>query len=138
MRGVHRQASEVEHPGMSKPTKPLKTKADALFGRLIRSRGACQRCGRTSSEVQLQCAHIVSRRFTATRWDENNALCLCAGCHRWGHDNPIEFTKFVTDLLGDEIVEGVLEQARNYTGTIKRVDYEELIAGLKEKVAALD
>lgn len=116
-------------------TSTLKNKADKLFGQIIRSRGRCQRCDRQPPEVSLQCAHILSRRFTATRWDENNALCLCAGCHFWAHNNPIEFTKLVEGILGTENLEKLLEKARSYAGRVSRVDYEEIVADLKERAA---
>ena len=28
------------------------------------------------------------------RWDFLNALTLCAGCHKWGHENPLAFTNW--------------------------------------------
>lgn len=55
-----------------------KAKADKLFSLLVRQVGHCERCGKTS---HLQCAHIISRRFSATRTLRDNAWCLCAGCH---------------------------------------------------------
>ena len=67
-------------------------KADQLFSKIIRSRGECEKCGSTD---YLQCAHIVSRRYSATRCDTANALCLCAKCHRYFTDNPVEWAQWV-------------------------------------------
>ena len=54
-------------------------KADRIFSKVVRGlHGECQRCG---SQQNLQCAHIVGRRFGWTRTDLKNAWCLCAGCH---------------------------------------------------------
>lgn len=64
----------------------LRRRADALFARIVRWRGRCERCGRTE---RLQTHHIVSRRYLAVRYDEENALCL-DGCHRWFHAYPLE------------------------------------------------
>lgn len=58
--------------------KGLKGKATRLHSLVVRARGACERCGST---VNLQCAHIVPRRYSVTRCDPNAAWCLCAGCH---------------------------------------------------------
>ena len=58
--------------------KGLRGKATKLHAELVRSRGRCERCG---SSATLQCAHIVPRRYAATRVDPVNAWCLCAGCH---------------------------------------------------------
>lgn len=117
-------------------TKTLKNKADRLFSLLIRSRGVCERCGKRPPEVMLQCAHVFSRSYTAIRWDERNALCLCRGCHHWGHMRPVEWTLFIEETIGADTVRVLLEKARNYAGRVKRVDYEELIAELESKVAA--
>lgn len=75
---------------MSKAQSISKRKADVLFSQIIRSIGRCEFCGR-SAGVQLQAAHVISRKFGNTRTDFQNVLCLCASCHRKGHDNPLEF-----------------------------------------------
>lgn len=116
-------------------TKTLKRKADRLFSQIIRARGRCQRCDKKPPEVVLHCAHIYSRRYTAIRWDERNSLCLCASCHFWSHQHPVEWSLFIEDLFGVEQLRSLLEEARAYPGRIKRVDYEGLIADLKKRVA---
>lgn len=59
-----------------------------LFSRIVRSRGHCERCG--DSYGPFDTAHIVRRRYSATRCVEDNAWCLCRGCHRivdeWAHE----------------------------------------------------
>ncbi len=79
--------------------RKLRDQLDKLFSIIIRSRGKCERCGKTNP---LNTAHIFSRRNLATRWDKNNTLCLCVGCHFWGHQNPILFAEFVKEKLGNE------------------------------------
>lgn len=79
--------------------KTLRKNLDKLFSIIIRSRGKCERCGKTKS---LNTAHIFSRINLAMRWDKDNAFCFCVGCHFWGHQNPILFTEFVREKLGDE------------------------------------
>jgi 5-methylcytosine-specific restriction endonuclease McrA len=41
--------------------------------------------------MAFQCAHIIPRRYAATRVDPENAWCLCAGCHlrttEWGTEH---------------------------------------------------
>lgn len=68
--------------------------ADRLFSELIRSRGHCERCG---SPRDLECAHVLSRRYLNTRWREENARCLCMVCHRWAHQFPGEFIHWIGD-----------------------------------------
>jgi hypothetical protein len=79
------------------PARGAKKRADDLFSKIVRSRGACVKCGSTQN---LQCAHIESRRFSNTRCDEANALCACAGCHHFWTDHPVDFGMFVVDLIG--------------------------------------
>jgi hypothetical protein len=70
--------------------KTIINKLDKLMSEQIRARGMCERCGRKANEVQLQCAHIYSRSYKHLRWDPENLLCLCSGCHFWWHLNPVE------------------------------------------------
>lgn len=73
-------------------------RCDVLFSRIVRSRGTCVRCGAPGTDT----AHIVGRRYSATRCVEDNAWCLCRGCHRltgeWAH----EFMLLVDRTIGAE------------------------------------
>ncbi|GIW90893.1 MAG: hypothetical protein KatS3mg109_1325 [Pirellulaceae bacterium] len=63
--------------------------ADRVFSERIRERDrACVRCGST---YRLQCAHIVSRRYSALRWAEDNAVALCQRCHVYFTHRPVEW-----------------------------------------------
>lgn len=46
--------------------------------------GPCERCGK---EANLQWSHIISRGASpALKWDPDNSLALCVGCHiYWWH-----------------------------------------------------
>lgn len=73
----------------TKTRKWYERECDTLFSSIVRSRGACQRCG---SKYNLQCAHVIGRSDHFLRWDENNALCLCHDCHNnWAHRFPNSF-----------------------------------------------
>lgn len=79
----------------------LKRKATTLHSMVVRARAGyrCERCGTTDG--QLQCAHIVSRRYTATRCDPFNAWCLCASCHRRLTEHPDEHVQFAYATRGE-------------------------------------
>ena len=100
---------------LKKPKKKLKSKSyytnklDAVFSKMIRERGKCERCPETQN---LQACHIYSRRYRNTRWASLNVLCLCAGCHRWGHDKPIDFTEFVKSYYGESRYQELRSMAR--------------------------
>lgn len=95
---------------MRKPTKTtLRNKLDKILSLIVRGRGKCARCG---NKQNLQCCHIFSRSYLGLRWLLENVLCLCAGCHFWGHANPILFAEWVREFLGEEKYED-LKEARN-------------------------
>lgn len=89
--------------------KGVKAKATRLHAELVRSRGACERCGKTG--VRLECAHVVSRRYAATRTDETNAWCLCSYCHRYLTENPYEHVQFAIKTLGEDGYRQLLDKA---------------------------
>jgi len=70
------------------PRKKLIDKLDKFVSNLVRSYGKCERCGKREN---LQCAHIYSRSNKWLRWDLENLMCLCGGCHMfWWHKEPAE------------------------------------------------
>jgi 5-methylcytosine-specific restriction endonuclease McrA len=104
-----------------KQAKGDKGKCDKIFSQIIRMSGECLNCRKTTN---LQCAHIVSRRFAATRTDLQNAYCLCAGCHQYFTAWPREFSKFITKNTGSDAYERLKLKAE----TVTKVDWsEELI-----------
>ena len=44
----------------------------------------CQRC----PSRKVQWCHIIGRRHKCVRWEPDNNLSLCAGCHMWWHEYP--------------------------------------------------
>ena len=103
----------------------IKDELDKLFSIIIRDKGKCERCGKTSP---LNTAHIFSRRNLATRWDKDNVLCLCVGCHFWAHQNPIEFVEWINKLRGVSWYNKLREKANK----VKKWTIPELKELLKE------
>jgi len=96
---------------MAKKKKPSKTyykrKADRIFSLWIRNRdGVCQanaqRKETCESPDYLQCAHIVSRDYSATRLDPGNAMALCRSCHMYFTQRPLEWEEFVIGYMGED------------------------------------
>ena len=98
--------------------KGAKGKATKLHALIVRSRGRCEKCG---SRHVLQCAHIISRKYSWTRTDLDNAFCLCASCHRFFTDNPVEFGIFTIDTIGDDRFDELIKK-RN---SIDKFDWDE-------------
>lgn len=73
-----------------RPTAELIGKCKELCREIIkiRAQNRCERCGKTTN---LQWAHIVPQnKCRALILNTDNAMCLCAGCHLWWHnDAPI-------------------------------------------------
>ena len=110
-----------------KPTKSsLKRKLDKEVSRIVRSRGECSKC-RNNKYEKLQAAHIFSRSMLSVRWDLLNVICLCAGCHFWAHREPILFTEFVREFLGENKYTELKHRAKS----IKKWTLDELTELLK-------
>ncbi len=113
--------------------KAAKAKATKLHAQLVRARGQCQSCGKTSD---LQCAHIISRRYSATRTLLENAFCLCAGCHMRFTEWPLEFAEFVDVKIGPDAYEGLRSLALSHVKVDWFGEVERLTRLLKETEAA--
>lgn len=87
----------------AKKAQPMRD-ADRLFSLIVRSRGKCEigvvaKC----PSGALQCAHIISRRYRALRWDESNAVAACAGDHLWMTLHPLEWEAWVDEHIGADL-----------------------------------
>lgn len=58
-------------------TAALVREADRLFSKLVLRVPVCRNCGKRATDT----AHHISRRYTATRWNLDNASPLCRRCH---------------------------------------------------------
>jgi len=77
----------------------IKGRLDSLVGSFYRSK-PCEKCGST---LYVQWVHIFSRRYLSVRWHKLNNLSLCAGCHRWAHDQPTAFTQWIDHKYPDRL-----------------------------------
>lgn len=103
--------------------KGAKAKADLLFSKIVRSRGSCQACGST---MNLQTAHIISRRYANTRCDLDNAYAMCAGCHMHFTHWPLEFADFVEQTIGLPAYEALVRKSQsrekvNWAAVVERL-----------------
>lgn len=111
-----------------------KGKADKLFSQIIRSQGACEAKGKNgvNCSAQLQTAHIITRKRSATRTDLRNAFCLCFAHHRFYTDYPREFSRFITETWAQDHYDYLYAKSIRPT----KVDWAERVAFL-EKVQGL-
>lgn len=74
--------------------------ADRLFSLYIRKRdGKCQVEG-CVQPYNLQCAHLISRRYMATRWDVGNAVALDLYHHKLYTEDPLGWDEWCEERLG--------------------------------------
>jgi hypothetical protein len=124
-----------------KPKRPIRRKAkrkaklhdaDKLFSQYIRGRDgwACVRC---LSPYSPQCAHLVSRRYRATRWVPENATTLCQKCHMRFTHNPIAFEDWCEERWPGrlEMMKGI---ARANIRQHDHAGYDELCESLRAAI----
>lgn len=97
------------------------TTNDRLFSNFIRDRDnwTCQRCGKhydknnTSDRQGLHCSHYYSRGKHSVRFEPDNCIALCYGCHNlWGHgDERDKYEEFMRKKLGQTRWASLLLQA---------------------------
>lgn len=133
MRGSMTEVSPRFKSGKKKvPTKTQQMRqADALFSKIVRSRGSCERCGKTAG---LQCAHGFSRRYRAIRWDERNAFAQCGGCHFLLTHRPIEQDDWNRSQWGDALY----DELRSLALTAPNPDISEVLERLKKRWAEIE
>jgi hypothetical protein len=89
--------------------------ADRRFSEQIRERDGwtCQRCGAMYPKKWrgLHCAHMFTRRTRATRFDPDNALALCYGCHQFVDSHAEEKRELWVQHIGDERFEALAARA---------------------------
>lgn len=104
--------------------KKWRNKLDETFSLLIRKAGRCARCGRTPPNIQLQCSHLYSRRYMAIRWDTENAVAKCAGCHIWWGNNPVEAYEWL--ISSGVRTKEQMDELRRKANTVKQWTAKEM------------
>ena len=110
-----------------------RAKATVLHSKIVRARSAvCERC---RSRVVTDCAHIVSRSYSWTRTDENNAWALCRTCHMFLTREPFEHVQFAIQTRGEAGYQKLREKALQ--GVNVKFDWDAELARLTEVATEL-
>jgi len=108
----------------------LVKKLDQMFSLYIRERDLyCVSCG---TDYRLQCGHLFSRVFYATRWDEDNACAQCSGCNMRHEFDPMVFPEKYKELYSPEKFDEVYIRSKSQR-KIKDDELEEMYKMFKEK-----
>lgn len=113
--------------------KTIKASCDKLCGQLCRLHGECEHCGATE---QLQWCHIHTRSIGKLRYEPKNYVCLCASCHRHFHNKPLQFTQFIGQVKGQDIVDWLIRES-NKLEPLSINWYLSMEASLKEELDKL-
>lgn len=114
--------------------------ADKWFSDVVRKKAGhvCESCNKV--EGRMECAHIYGRSAKSVRWSLDNAVCLCHYCHMKFTANPLEFTRWLEDTLGEGHMEMLREKwqvlmktnkqlrkeiAKHYREEFKKMDEDE-------------
>ena len=94
----------------------LDKKLLTLWSQIVRKGGICEHCHR--SGVKLDAHHVYGRRNNSVRYDLDNGVVLCSGCHTMSsifsaHQTPTEFTDWIKDYRGEEWYNTLRERARS-------------------------
>ena len=84
----------------------------------------------------MQNGHFQSRRFMATRYDEQNCAVQCVGCNCFKQGEQFRFSIYIDSKYGEGTAEDLQYKARQIQ-KFSRVDYEEKISYYKEAVDKL-
>lgn len=111
--------------------KTIKKKLDKEWGRLVRSKGECEVCGKTG---YLNAHHIVGRRTLGLRWNVANGCCLCSGCHTLkrmsAHQDPVWFIDWLEKNRPDDLK--LVREWRHKTVKWTKEELKELLEKMRE------
>lgn len=110
---------------MKKPTvAQLKKKADLYFSRYIRYRDSTKRgeeywaqcitCDKWLPVKQMHAGHFQSRRYSATRYDDENVNAQCAGCNTYNQGEQFKYSKALEMKFGDGTADKLQKRAQEY------------------------
>jgi len=122
---------------------------DRLASECVRRRaividGGCQRCLTPKYDIekedgsiypawkQLQTSHFIGRSNKAVRYDLDNLVGICAGCHIYLTAHPLEHVEWFKQHLGDRFE--MLQGRQHQTG---KVDRNAIYLYLKEQIRIL-
>ena len=117
---------------------PLNTKLDAVFRRIIkyRDKHTCQSCRKRFGEQWLDCAHFKSRAKKSTRWDPENCITLCRGCHSQLHHYPEGMAALMLRRLGPDAYDDLILRA-NKSLKLTKSDKHELLMQLETQLSEM-
>lgn len=77
--------------------KAIIRKLDKIFADKVKEGGICQLAylDNITCKGNLQCMHIISRKYKILRWDFKNAMAGCKAHHYWYTNNPFDWSHLI-------------------------------------------
>ena len=126
-----------------KSISKLKKELDKWFSLYIRLRDSqnglvqCFTCGVVKHyKSGMQCGHFQSRRFMATRYDEQNCQVQCVACNMFRAGEQYRFALAIDAKYGKGTADDLQFKARQKM-KFTRADYEDKISYYKSVVKKL-
>jgi hypothetical protein len=127
----------------AKPIPKLRHEADRWFSLATRYRdsefvrgewiGPCITCERPTPLKMAHAGHFMSRRFAATRWEEENVNLQCAGCNMFGAGEQYKYSLALDMKYGDGTAAKLAKQSKE-TFKVTREFLEGVIKDAKTEV----
>jgi hypothetical protein len=96
----------------------------------------CFTCGKKSHWKEMQAGHFITRKQSATKYDEVNVQVQCVSCNIFGQGMQFIFGRNL-DLKYGEGTADQLEFKSKLMCKRDRFDYEMMIDDVKQKIKAL-
>lgn len=119
-------------------------KYDRMMSLLIRERAdwICERCGalfpdRGRGAAGLEHSHCWGRRRHSVRWEPDNGIALCTGCHRYVSSYPEVHTRLAEQIFGEKRCGEIRLQA-NTTRRWKLWEKDELYSKMKSELKRME
>ena len=121
-----------------------KTKLDTEFSLFVRLRDAmnngfcrCISCGKVYHWKNLQCGHYMSRRYMATRFDEDNCHAQCVACNIFNQGNIQGYRRGLLIKIGENRINLIEYKALNTVCKYSEFEFKELIKYYKLRTEQL-
>ena len=118
---------------MKTERKKLVAELDRVWSLVIRSKGHCECCERTTG--QFHAHHLFGRIRKSVRWNKANGVCLCVHCHRGlchavAYDNQVTFHQWLVRYKGQAELDR-LTQLSHQTKKYSITDLQNILDDLK-------
>ena len=127
----------------SETLSSLKKKADKAHSLATRLRFAfrvgdelyckCVTCGSAKPLYATHCGHFMSRRYSGTRYDEQNTAPQCTFCNTYNQGQQYKFSLWLDDFYGDGTAKALAQKAQQYY-KLTKAELLDIIVDRKQQI----